>query len=95
MPDQTPNDNTHAQDVRSAQLEKMEQIVAKIREIYDSGTPLFTKKAIRNIMEQIDDIERSRLGKVSIEGIDGTAVQFKLRTGEVEPSIEIPGAETV
>lgn len=87
--------DAYVQDVRSRNLAEMQQVTHKVREIYDSGTPFFTKEAMRTIMQQIDDIEKGKPGTVSVVGIDGSIVQLLVKTGEVESDIETPGVEMV
>ncbi|KAJ3570025.1 hypothetical protein NPX13_g5875 [Xylaria arbuscula] len=87
--------DAYVQVVRSKSLAEMQQVIPKVREIYDSGTPFFTKEAMRRIVQQIDDIEKGKPGTVSVVGIDGNIVQLPVQTGEVESDIGTPGIEMV
>ncbi|KAI0096427.1 hypothetical protein GGR51DRAFT_29692 [Nemania sp. FL0031] len=86
------NYDAYVQDVRSKKLAEMQQVVPRVREIYDSGTPFFTKEAIRKVIQQIDDIETGQPGVISVIGIDGNIVQLRVKTGEIDSDIE-PGVE--
>jgi hypothetical protein len=86
--------DAYVQDVRSKKLAEIQQVAHRVREIYDSGTPFFTKEAIGRVAQQIDDIERGQPGAVSVVGIDGNTVQLRVKTGEIDSDIET-GVEMV
>jgi hypothetical protein len=96
-PDSVPDRDydAYVESVRTRNRVKMQQAIQKIREVYDSGTPFFTKDAIRRIVQQIESIERGQPGKVSITGIDGTIVQLTVKTGQVHTDTEDSDNETV
>lgn len=81
--------------VRSKNRVKLQEAIRKIREVYDSGTPFFTKDAIRDIMQQLEKVESGQLNEVSVMGLDGIVVQLPANIGEFKRDIEIPGVETV
>ncbi|KAI0423789.1 hypothetical protein F5Y09DRAFT_326395 [Xylaria sp. FL1042] len=87
--------DAYVQGVRSRKLAEMRQVIQRVREIYDSGTPFFSKEAIRKIMQQIDDIERGQPGRVSVMGVDGNIVQLLVKTGDIDSDIETPEVEMV
>ncbi|KAL1859825.1 hypothetical protein VTK73DRAFT_7445 [Phialemonium thermophilum] len=96
---QSNADQQYAADLesaRSSNKEEMQQAVQKIREMYDSGLPFFTKDALRETMQQMENIEKGQPGTVSVRGLDGTIAQFSVQTGEIVSDIEDierPGVE--
>ncbi|KAK3291385.1 uncharacterized protein B0H64DRAFT_47656 [Chaetomium fimeti] len=70
---------------------EIQALLAPINAIYDSGTPFFTKAAIRSLVRQIDEsgIHRVQIEplslKLSIAGIDGKIVDISLHTGVKYP----------
>ncbi|KAK4033538.1 hypothetical protein C8A01DRAFT_19539 [Parachaetomium inaequale] len=72
---------------RAKNRAEIQALCAPINAIYDSGTPLFTKAAIRNLVRQIDESGVRRVQteplslKFSIAGIDGRVVEIPLQLG--------------
>lgn len=63
--------------------EDKDEIIARVKAAYDAGTPFFTKDAIRSVVEAFDRIRLEGSNEtVSITGIDGVPIEFRLRTGE-------------
>jgi hypothetical protein len=69
-------------DYQELQLEK----VAKIKELYSTGIPLFTKDSIRDIHQQL--LKGKNGDKVSVLNLDGTKSEFKIGIGEVMDASE-------
>jgi hypothetical protein len=70
---------------------KIQEICGPINAIYDAGTPLFTKAAIRDLLRTIDE---SGIGPIqteplllhfSIVGIDGKTVDIPIQLGARDP----------
>jgi hypothetical protein len=76
---------------RAENRAKIQDLCGPINAIYDSGTPFFTKAAIRNLVRRIDDSGVRRVQTeplsldFSIEGIDGRTVDFSLQLGVEYP----------
>lgn len=56
------------------------QAYSYIHALYESGVPLYTKEAIRDLHEQIKDSDRDIF---TVQGLDGRIVKFKNNFGEV------------
>ena len=54
---------------------------SKLSSLYDAGVPLFTKEAIRDLDQQLKSVTGYGQ-KISIKGIDGIMVDFKVMIGE-------------
>ena len=76
---------------RAQNRAEVQALWAPINAIYDSGTPFFTKAAIRGLVRQIDESGIHRVQtkpltlKLSILGIDGSVVDTSLQTGVKYP----------
>lgn len=58
------------------------QITQRVYGIYNSGTPLFTKESMRQLAEQINNVEATgEPGPVYTTTIDGTVHEIKVLTG--------------
>lgn len=67
-------------------------MTSKIRSLYDAGTPLYTKEAIRDIDQQLEKcVQRGE--KVLVRGLDGIMVDFEIESGRTfpvgEPNLEM------
>ena len=76
----------------SADDKRKSEAISRIRSLYDAGTPLFTKKSIKHLHQQLQ--KSAEIGKrVSVEAVDGNAVSFKIETGLTqeadEPELEM------
>lgn len=65
---------------------------SKLSSMYDAGVSLFTKEAIRDLDQQLKSVPKYGQ-KISIKGIDGAMVDFKVLTGETHPAE--PGEEYI
>jgi hypothetical protein len=76
---------------RAKNRAKIQALCAPINAIYDPGTPLFTKAAIRDLVQQIDESGVCRVQteplslNFSIAGIDGRIVNIPLQLGVKHP----------
>ncbi|KAK4154071.1 hypothetical protein C8A00DRAFT_33174 [Chaetomidium leptoderma] len=76
---------------RAKNRAEIQDLCAPINAIYNSGTPLFTKAAIGNLVRQIDESGVHRVQteplslKFSIAGIDGRTVDTSLQIGVKHP----------
>lgn len=63
----------------------IDQVPSKIRAIYDSHKPFFTREAFAQVVQSFDKIlHEGQLDEIiSITGIDGVEVQFRLALGKV------------
>jgi hypothetical protein len=73
----------------------------KINAIYDSGTPFFTKDAIRDIVRQLDELppisnpREKIVQKFTLRGIDGALVELSVPLGRVHPYRDLPDVDIV
>jgi hypothetical protein len=58
-----------------------EEAIARIDQLYDSGTPFFTKDGIRAIHQQLQQ-SPGRGDEVLVRDVAGTTLAYTLRTGE-------------
>ena len=64
--------------------EQMAVTSRRIRSLYDSGHPFFTKAALRDLHQQLKSAVN--MGEtVRVTGLDGALVQFKIETGRTFP----------
>lgn len=59
---------------------------AVIQSLYDAGTPLYTKEAIRDVWQQLESCRADgyKIGqKVSVKALNGENVDFEIQTGRV------------
>jgi hypothetical protein len=71
----------------------IETSISTIRELYANGVPLFTKDAIRDVVQQLDALaERGwhtaaqEGARIAVKRLDGTIVEFAVETGSVRYS---------
>ena len=58
---------------------------SRIRALYNSGTPLFTKEAIRDLGKQLQSL--AEVGqKVHVRGLDGRIVEYENQTRRISPA---------
>lgn len=62
--------------------EKHAELYAANRSIYLSGAPLFTKDIIRDIYQQLKELD-GKTGEVFIKRYDGTTLKYTVATGRV------------
>ena len=67
---------------------KKTEIIAKIRSIYDAGTPLFTKEALEILSQELQQCKGGKAHQVLLNGLDGKAVNFKIETGVIQRAID-------
>lgn len=66
-----------------------EEALAHIDHLYESGTPFFTKEAIRAIYEQFQRLPAHAYGaKVFAKDLTGATVEFQLEIGKTEQFYE-------
>ena len=73
----------------------MDQARSEIRKVYDSGTPFFTRKALQDLGQQMEEVESGQRTWVSCVGLDGHVIQERIMTGEVDPDSEPEGLKLV
>jgi hypothetical protein len=74
-----------AEDLTGKERKKMARIKSDIRTMYDQGIPLFTKDAIRYLMEQLKLFTEFGGDKISIRGIIGAIEKLDIETGRRLP----------
>lgn len=68
------------------------EAMARIRKLYEAGTPFFTKQSLREVSEQLQ--RRPLCGdKIAVKGVDGVEVEFDVLTGETRKGFEPGGLE--
>lgn len=80
-------------DRRRGTDEEVARITSDIQSLYDSGTRLFTKEAIRDIAQQLENTQNGQ--KIFVRGINGVTVGFDVEYGEVDPHPDDPSLEQV
>ncbi|GAB1312677.1 hypothetical protein MFIFM68171_02887 [Madurella fahalii] len=78
----------------------MREVPARIRSLYEQGTPFFSKSTFRDVVAQLDHARAhpnpagdAGCHIISIPRVDGTLAEFELETGPVKS--DIPGTESV
>jgi hypothetical protein len=59
------------------------KVTSDIQLLYDAGTPLFTKDAIQDVLQQLE----SSAKRVWIKGLNGVMTEFDIESGRV---MELP-----
>lgn len=59
-----------------------DQALEPLRKLYAKGVPFFTKESIQDIVDQID----RGVSVISVNGLDGSKLDFPIRTGEIYPA---------
>ncbi|KAJ5690103.1 hypothetical protein N7462_004495 [Penicillium macrosclerotiorum] len=72
--------------------QSIDEAVARIDQMYESGIPFFTKDAIRSAFEQCQQ-EPASGKKIYLPGLDGAIVEFDTWTGESRPGTSMDGDE--
>ena len=67
------------------QRNEIAQVHSRIRALYDSGTPLFTKETIQDLDKQLKSLT-DRSQKVYVKGLDGNILAFENETGRTFPA---------
>lgn len=73
----------------------VQEATTRIQSLIDAGEPLFTKKELHAVWQQLrnaDDMEGVQ--KISVNGLDGVAVEFAIETGAIHRSPQ-PGFEFI
>ena len=79
--------DTHFDESSVVETLAMTRAMLKVRSLYNEGTPLFTKEAIRDLDQQLEK-SHERGQKVSVRGMDGAKMEFQLETGRTLPTQE-------
>jgi uncharacterized protein YoaH (UPF0181 family) len=61
--------------VTEESMKQTMEAITKIQELYDAGTPLYTKEAIQDVQSQLRDKNRQQ---ISVTGLDGNKVEFEI-----------------
>lgn len=69
----------------SVERQKLSEIRAEVLSLYLSGTPLFTRKLICDVDQQLKML-KGKTGEVSVRGMNGINVRFAVETGRKLPS---------
>jgi hypothetical protein len=67
---------------RAAWERKIADTTSKIKALFDSGTPIFTKNDLQHVYEQLER-PNTKGQKISIRGINGVSVDFEIETGAI------------
>lgn len=80
---------------------EMRQAAERVRELYASGVPFFTKGAIADLARQLDSAKRhheqgeASVQMFSLQGLDGKTVQVENEIGTAWPEEENESIEEV
>ncbi|PGG95102.1 hypothetical protein AJ79_10259, partial [Helicocarpus griseus UAMH5409] len=60
------------------------EAIPRINALYEAGTPFFTKQAIREIQQQINNaISNEEIKTISVKGLDNVLVDFDVEIGRI------------
>ncbi|KAJ5815058.1 hypothetical protein N7474_006835 [Penicillium riverlandense] len=68
----------------------MDEALARIDELYDSGKLFFTKESIRAVYEQFQG-STGHGEKIFVKDVEGATIEYTLRTGETFPMLRYQG----
>jgi hypothetical protein len=65
----------------------LQKVKSKVTTMLENDIPFFTKDAIRDVYQQIQQFTAQKKGEISVKGLDGVVVQFHI---EIEKIHEYP-----